>query len=68
MTGTDEQAVREALAHLRQAHRNLDDEISIIENEGARDQLLLSRLKKRKLYLKDEIARLEDQLLPDISA
>ncbi len=64
----DEQAVREALAHLRQTHRRLDEEISVIKSESGADQLLLSRLKKRKLSLKDEIARLEDQLLPDISA
>ncbi len=68
MTGMDEQAVREALAQLRQTHRTLDEEIRAIESEGGVDQLLLSRLKKRKLSLKDEIARLEDQLVPDISA
>jgi len=49
-------------------HRDLDDVISQLSQSNARDQLQLQRLKKRKLYLKDQIAMLERQLTPDISA
>ncbi len=53
---------------LRQEHRDLDTAISALIESGARDQLQLARLKKRKLMLRDEIAMLEDQLIPDIIA
>lgn len=53
---------------LRQEHRDLDTAIMALIEGGARDQLQLARLKKRKLMLRDEIAMLEDQLIPDIIA
>lgn len=53
---------------LRQEHRDLDTAIAALVDSGARDQLQLARLKKRKLMLRDEIAMLEDQLIPDIIA
>tara|TARA_B110001454_G_scaffold214648_1_gene234775 strand:+ start:2036 stop:2233 length:198 start_codon:yes stop_codon:yes gene_type:complete len=53
---------------LRQEHRDLDSAIMALIESGARDQLQLARLKKRKLLLRDEIAMLEDQLIPDIIA
>lgn len=53
---------------LRQEHRDLDTAITALAESGARDQLQLARLKKRKLMLKDEISMLEDQLIPDIIA
>lgn len=56
------------LAWLRTEHRDLDAAIDALEREVAADQLQLARLKKRKLRLKDEIARLEDVLVPDIIA
>jgi hypothetical protein len=56
------------LAWLRTEHRDLDTAIDSLERELASDQLQLARLKKRKLRLKDEIARLEDALVPDIIA
>jgi hypothetical protein len=56
------------LAWLRTEHRDLDAAIDSLEREVASDQLQLARLKKRKLRLKDEIARLEDALVPDIIA
>ncbi|HEX8527811.1 YdcH family protein [Allosphingosinicella sp.] len=56
------------LAWLRTEHRDLDSAIDALEREVAADQLQLARLKKRKLRLKDEIARLEDVLVPDIIA
>ncbi len=56
------------LAELRSEHRDLDGLITLVGGETAADQLLLQRLKKRKLLLRDEIAQLESELLPDIIA
>jgi hypothetical protein len=56
------------LVRLRQEHRDLDAAIEALRISPASDQLQLARLKKRKLRLKDEIALLEDQLIPDIIA
>ncbi|MGH6781997.1 MAG: YdcH family protein [Sphingomonadaceae bacterium] len=53
---------------LRQEHRDLDLAIESMTEDTAADQLALARLKKRKLRLRDEIAQLEDQLIPDIIA
>ena len=65
----DERIIREKLALLRAEHRELDEQIAQQEvSLTAADQLLIRRLKKRKLALKDQITALEDQLLPDIIA
>jgi len=56
------------LARLKQEHRDLDFAIDALESMVAGDQLQVQRLKKRKLSLKDQIIRLEDQLTPDIIA
>ena len=56
------------LAYLRLEHRDLDNAIDALRSLSAPDQLQLARLKKRKLRLKDEIAALEDMLIPDIIA
>jgi hypothetical protein len=56
------------LATLREAHRDLDVAIDALRSLSHPDQLQLARLKKRKLRLKDEIAQLEDALIPDIIA
>jgi hypothetical protein len=56
------------LVRLRQEHRDLDSAIEALRVSPGSDQLQLARLKKRKLRLKDEIAQLEDQLIPDIIA
>jgi hypothetical protein len=56
------------LAWLRTEHRDLDAAIDALERGLASDQLQLARLKKRKLRLRDEIARIEDALVPDIIA
>ena len=53
---------------LRQEHRDLDAAIDALVSGSATDQLQIARLKKRKLRLRDEIALLEDQLIPDIIA
>ena len=56
------------LVQLRTEHRDLDSAIEALRRSAAADQLQLARLKKRKLRLRDEIALLEDQIVPDIIA
>ena len=56
------------LDSLRTEHRDLDSAIDALRLMGSGDQLQIARLKKRKLALRDEIAMLEDQLIPDIIA
>jgi hypothetical protein len=68
MTEAEEQALRARLAGLMQEHRDLDVAIAAMTEQGVKDQLQITRLKKRKLQLKDQIARVEDALLPDIIA
>lgn len=53
---------------LRTEHRDLDAAIEVLAKSGASDQLRLARMKKRKLALKDEIAMLVSDLIPDIIA
>lgn len=60
--------IRIQLAELRIEHRDLDDAIRRLAEDAAADQLRLTRLKKRKLLLKDSIARLESKLIPDLDA
>lgn len=67
MTEAEEQTLRIALAALVEEHRDLDAAIAAMVDRGG-DQLQLTRLKKRKLQLKDQITRMEDQLLPNIIA
>lgn len=62
------QQLREMLAQLKQEHRDLDAAIASLASSVKTDQLQMTRLKKKKLGLKDEIARLEDELFPDIIA
>ena len=63
-----EVAAASRLVRLRTEHRDLDAAIEALRATAAPDQLQLARLKKRKLRLKDEIALLEDRLIPDIIA
>jgi hypothetical protein len=58
----------ERLRQLRIEHRDLDDIISRLSLDFKVDELQMKRLKKRKLMLKDQIARLESQLIPDLNA
>ena len=56
------------LAMKRQEHADLDAAITTLTASGVADQMLVQRLKKRKLMLKDRIVQLENLLLPDIIA
>ncbi len=58
----------ERLRQLRIEHRDLDDIISRLSMDFKVDELQMKRLKRRKLLLKDQIARLESQLIPDLNA
>ena len=71
--GISYQAMNEAeltkkLELLRSEHRDLDAAIAALTEAGSSDMLQIARLKKRKLRLKDQIASIEDTLLPDIIA
>ena len=58
----------ERLRSLRIEHRDLDDVISRLSMDFNVDEVQMKRLKKRKLMLKDQIARLQSQLIPDLNA
>jgi hypothetical protein len=68
LTKDEEEAIRRERAELRQEHRDLDAAIGAMIESGRVDTIAIQRWKKRKLALKDRIAGLEDQLLPDIIA
>jgi hypothetical protein len=68
VVGPDEVAARAKLTQLMQEHRDLDAAIEAMTQSGNPDLLALSRLKKRKLQLKDEITEINNGLLPDIIA
>lgn len=63
-----EEALELRLADLRQDHADLDAAVQAIALSPLPDMLLIGRLKRKKLALKDEIARIEDLLNPDIIA
>lgn len=65
---TTEEVSRVRLQILRREHRDLDEAIHALEASGKGDPLVLRRLKKQKLGLKDVITRIEDGLIPDIIA
>jgi hypothetical protein len=64
----DAETLKARLAALKSEHRELDGTIARISERTPFDQLQLQRLKKRKLLLKDRIAKIENELLPDIIA
>ncbi len=63
-----EDVLRVKLEVLKREHRDLDDAIAALSDKAGADTLALRRLKKQKLSLKDQIARIEDILTPDIIA
>lgn len=68
MTNDEIAVLRQRILELRVEHRDLDDVIERMIEQAYVDQLQLTRLKKRKLLLKDMIAKLESQLIPDMPA
>jgi hypothetical protein len=68
MSDEDHTELLQRLQELRIEHRDLDDVIARLALSVDLDQLQLRRLKKRKLYLKDTISRLESKLIPDLDA
>jgi hypothetical protein len=64
----DVEAIKARLEALRSEHRDLDETITRLAESGPHNPVHIQRLKKRKLALKDLIAKLESQLLPDIIA
>ncbi|SLN66107.1 hypothetical protein PSA7680_03491 [Pseudoruegeria aquimaris] len=65
---THEEVLRVKLEVLRREHRDLDEAIHALQEKPHADMLMMRRLKKQKLALKDQIARIEDELTPDIIA
>lgn len=64
----DTEALHQKLALLSQEHRDLDRAIEALRQQGDFDEFTLTRMKKRKLLLKDMIARIHSQLIPDLNA
>lgn len=64
----NEEELRKRLEILKIDHRDLDAAIDALSAGGTKDQLQVARLKKRKLRLRDQIAMIEDYLIPDIIA
>lgn len=60
--------LQERLAQLKAEHRDMDDAIHALSQRPMPDMIQIQRLKKRKLYLRDEIMKLDSALLPDIIA
>lgn len=63
-----QERLRERLALLKAEHRDLDDAIVALGQRSVPDMIQLARLKKKKLQLRDDIIRIESELLPDIIA
>lgn len=68
LTEEERAQIEARILALEMEHRDLDDVITRLAGDPIVDQLQLRRLKKRKLLLKDLIARLRDRLIPDIVA
>ncbi|QTC91784.1 YdcH family protein [Brevundimonas goettingensis] len=64
----DELALHDEVKHLRQEHADLDAAIEALGHMPIPDQLRIARLKRKKLQLRDEIVKIESQILPDIIA
>ena len=68
LTDEERRDLEQRIAELELEHGDLDDIIGRLSQTPTQDQLQLRRLKKRKLFLKDQLARLRDKLIPDILA
>ena len=61
-------ALQQRIVELKMEHRDLDTAIDRLAADPAHDELQLRRLKRRKLLLKDQIARIEREIDPDVLA
>jgi len=68
LTEEERSEIEQRVRELEVEHGDLDDIIDRLSENPVQDQLQLRRLKKRKLFLKDQLARLRDRLIPDIIA
>ncbi len=68
ITKDEKQRLLQALAELKQEHREMDLAIQQMDEQLSLNQFEIKRLKKHKLQLKDDIARLESKLIPDLHA
>ncbi|HXM82493.1 MAG TPA: YdcH family protein [Burkholderiales bacterium] len=68
LTEEEKAQIQQRLHALEIEHHDLDDVIDRLAGDPTQDQLQLRRLKKRKLFLKDQIAKLRTRLIPDIIA
>lgn len=68
MSMKTDDVLRVELIEFRRQHRDLDDEITVLVDDGGSDQLTIRRLKKQKLRIKDQISQIYDRLTPDILA
>ncbi|MFH4307527.1 DUF465 domain-containing protein [Acinetobacter baumannii] len=64
----EDQALHAQLKMLLQEHADLDASIEALGLMPVPDQLMIARLKRKKLLLRDEIVKIEDRILPDIIA
>lgn len=64
----EQSRISQRLVELRLEHRDLDSAIARLQADIQADELAVKRLKKRKLQLKDAIAKLESALIPDLDA
>lgn len=68
MSSEETKSIQDHIFELQTEHRDLDQVVATLSRDGQADQLLLRRMKKRKLQLKDQIARLKSKLIPDLNA
>ena len=68
MYPTEEKSIQRRILELQTEHRDLDEVVNQLSESPNTDQLMLRRLKKRKLQLKDQITRLKSRLIPDLDA
>ncbi len=68
MTGDQRKTRERKLYELQVEHRDLDDVVTRLSALPPVDEILIKRLKKRKLQLKDQIARIKSALIPDLDA
>lgn len=68
MSSGEIKSIQGHILELQTEHRDLDQVVATLSLSGNVDQLLLRRMKIRKLQLKDQIARLKSKLIPDLDA